>query len=184
MRDRDRTYRAWWARVACRPASSFEPVAAAGPCSRTGRPTAGSRKTPCGWRRRTATYRRRTSRPRSAPRTVFARLSNTTCRAKAETQQTFKHHRARTAPWKWRTYYFLMIVVTAPRGLRNDNSRRKTEFVRPGNAMLVTVRVVAVSDYCCCITTPRGRRYHYGVIDNSEYVMLTDTFEYNEASPL
>jgi len=82
------TYRALWARAACRRASRSGPVAAAVGLawSRTGQPTAVSPRTPSGWRRRTATCPRRTSRPpRSALRTVCVRLSNTTCRAKAVT---------------------------------------------------------------------------------------------------
>lgn len=78
------TYRAWWAREECRRASRSEPVAAVEPCSRTGRPTAESRKTPSDWRRKTVTCRRRTSRWRSGPRTVYVRLSNTIFQAKAE----------------------------------------------------------------------------------------------------
>lgn len=77
------TYRVWLVRAQCRRASRFEPVAAVGPCSRTDRPTAEPRKTPSDWRRKTVTCRRQTSRPRLAPRTTCARLSNTIFQAKA-----------------------------------------------------------------------------------------------------
>lgn len=80
---RSNTYRVWLARAECRRASRFEPVAAVGSCSRTDQPTAESRKTPSDWRHKTATCHRRTSRPRSAPRTACARLSNTIFQAKA-----------------------------------------------------------------------------------------------------
>lgn len=87
-RDTIGTYLAWWARAACRRASRSGPVAAvASACSRTGRPSAVSRRTPSDWCRRTATcrhrHRRRTLRPHSGPRTVCARLSDTICRARA-----------------------------------------------------------------------------------------------------
>lgn len=78
------TYRAWWARVQCRRASRSEPVAAVGPCSRTGRPTAESRRMPSDWRHKTATCPRRTLRQRSGPRTIYVRLSNTISQAKAK----------------------------------------------------------------------------------------------------